>query len=371
MHKNVSVICAASCTVALLSIQVFAAPTSRIPATKAPTSKAPAKTTANKPAAKPTAKPAPEPVVEPVTPIPPDDMAATMTPEELEQMLGGVRMPGGMERPLTPMERLFNPKATEAEFQRELATARAADAPAQILLEAQLLRHLYNDNYVAAADMIPDVEKAMTGFDPDTSQFFNSLQSFQGFLTGLRALDAQRKNDAAGFEKNIKDAFWQSPELGPLYAKWTTEFQNDQAMAKLTLPLDIPLASADGGTRTLRQLIGSNKAVLINVWATWCHFCMEAMPQLPAKAKKLAPQGVALVGMNVGDGTAIAAKVKQDAQLSLPWVVEPEELPYTMPLRMSLLPRMVLVTPEGKVLFNGHPESPKLKQALQKLGVEM
>jgi thiol-disulfide isomerase/thioredoxin len=234
---------------------------------------------------------------------------------------------------------------------------------------------MYNDNLEAIAGMIPELEKATTNFNPDESRFFNDLQTFQGLLTGVRALDARLKEDPATFEKLIKDAFWQSPQLAPIYGRWAREYQldraNDEAMAKITVPLDVPLASVDGTTQTLKQLAGNNKAILIDVWATWCPFCMEAMPNLPGKAKRMALQGVAFVSLNTGDQKDTIEKVKKGANLDFPMVMEPEELPYSKLLGLVPLPRMVLVTPEGRLLFNGHPDDPKLQRVLKKLGVEL
>jgi thiol-disulfide isomerase/thioredoxin len=373
MHKNLGILGAATFTAALLAANVLAAPPAKIvakkPAAKAPATKARnSKGKAGKPAKS----------------FPTNEKAINVEPHappvyEGEMPEGMMGMPGGMPPgmggmppgPQSPVDRLFGRTTSNEDFQKALLEARAANAPAQTLLEAQILRNLRDENTDAVADMIPEVEKAMTTYTPETSKLFSSPQVFQGFLTGLHALDARRKDDAAGFEKLLKDAFWQSPELAPLYSQWATEFQEEQALAKISLPLDLPLASADGGTQTLKQLIGTNKAALIDVWASWCQWCMIAMPELPAKANKLTPQGVVLAGMNVGDEPTLVARIKQARQLSLPWLMEPKELPYSSVLKISTLPRMILVTPDGRVLFNGHPNSPRLKVALKKIGVEM
>jgi hypothetical protein len=47
--------------------------------------------------------------------------------------------------------------------------------------------------------------------------------------------------------------------------------------------------------------------------------------------------------------------------------VEPPDRPYSKVFEIQSIPRMILLSPEGKVLFNGHPEDPALWAALKKI----
>ena len=55
----------------------------------------------------------------------------------------------------------------------------------------------------------------------------------------------------------------------------------------------------------------------------------------------------------------------------VPWLIEPTERPLSQLLMINSIPRMILVGPEGKVLYNGHPMDPGLKTALAKLDVKI
>jgi thiol-disulfide isomerase/thioredoxin len=55
----------------------------------------------------------------------------------------------------------------------------------------------------------------------------------------------------------------------------------------------------DGKTVTLSSLRG--KAVLVNVWATWCEPCKIEMPSLVDLQKKYGPQGLQIVGVAMDD----------------------------------------------------------------------
>ena len=123
--------------------------------------------------------------------------------------------------------------------------------------------------------------------------------------------------------------------------------------------------------------VGADGVVLIDFWASWCGPCLNLMPELQKKSDALKAHGVVVVGMNSeeaqggGDVDAAVATLKQE-KLNLPWVLEPKGTPFTKLLRIDSIPRMVLISPEGKVLFNGHPEDPELWVALKKVdaGIE-
>jgi hypothetical protein len=79
---------------------------------------------------------------------------------------------------------------------------------------------------------------------------------------------------------------------------------------------------------------------------------------------------VVVIGMNKDDNDAqtIAERVRNDKNMGeMPWLLEPAERPFSTLLEIDSIPRMVLLTPEGKILFNGHPEDPALWEALAKI----
>lgn len=69
-------------------------------------------------------------------------------------------------------------------------------------------------------------------------------------------------------------------------------------------PKDPPLIDAAGYQRILQQYHG--KTVLVTFWATWCEPCRTEYPMLNELAKKYAPQGLHVVGINLDqDGDLI------------------------------------------------------------------
>jgi thiol-disulfide isomerase/thioredoxin len=141
--------------------------------------------------------------------------------------------------------------------------------------------------------------------------------------------------------------------------------------SKIQIPMDLPVALSNGGTTTLAQLSKGKKAVLLDFWASWCGPCMALMPELKKKAAALAPQGIVVAGMNTEAEPATAERSRKKLEIQFPWLVEPEDAPFSELLEIDSIPRMILISSEGKVLYNGHPQDPRLHAALAELGVEL
>lgn len=55
----------------------------------------------------------------------------------------------------------------------------------------------------------------------------------------------------------------------------------------------------NGGNARLSDLIGRDKVVLINFWATWCGPCRQEIPELVRLQSEMRDQGVEIIGMTV------------------------------------------------------------------------
>jgi thiol-disulfide isomerase/thioredoxin len=72
------------------------------------------------------------------------------------------------------------------------------------------------------------------------------------------------------------------------------------ADAKKESPADLTLSGMDGRKVHLRDLRG--KAVVLNLWATWCLPCREEMPMMVEAEKVWSRKGVVFVGASLDDG---------------------------------------------------------------------
>jgi len=266
------------------------------------------------------------------------------------------------------MQRLFDPQATLDQLQETIKKA-GMSIPRQQILEAKLVWGLRHQDNAWLESILPELEVLAENFDPTASAGIKSADEVRSFIAYVKAVRAQSQGDEKGFKKQILEAIWLSPAQAPLFIQVIEKIRLESKMAHLKVDLNTVVSMHNGEVTTLADQLGGKKALLIDFWASWCGPCMRLMPELKKKAESLAPQGIVVVGMNKDDenAPALTAKIHDEQGIEFPWLIEPAERPFTKLLEIESIPRMVLINPEGKVLFNGHPQDPALWVALQKL----
>ena len=76
--------------------------------------------------------------------------------------------------------------------------------------------------------------------------------------------------------------------------------------------MEMPLLA--GGNTKFADLIGQNKVVLVNFWATWCGPCRREIPDLVALQKQFKDKGVEIVGLTVEHPEMERARVEAFTQ---------------------------------------------------------
>jgi thiol-disulfide isomerase/thioredoxin len=267
------------------------------------------------------------------------------------------------------LQKLFAP-SNSAEQLAELAKeANKLGIPRQQIIEAKLVWGLRNQDTAFLAKLLPEVEVLAANFDPAQAAAMPNAEAVQSFASYIRALKAQEGNDAEGFKKHILEAIWLQPGQASVFIQAIETIRRAEKMAALTVDMKLPITDSMGEATTLGDVVAGKKAILIDFWASWCGPCMQLMPSLKKKGESLPAHGIVVAAMNKDDENAlsIAERIRKEQDMKIPWLIEPAERPFTKLFAIDSIPRMILISPEGKVLFNGHPEDPALWAALKKL----
>jgi thiol-disulfide isomerase/thioredoxin len=91
--------------------------------------------------------------------------------------------------------------------------------------------------------------------------------------------------------------------------------------------------------------------VLLDVWATWCDPCRDALPLYQDIAKEFAARGLEVFTINVDADSRPIAPFLEEAKLSLPVLLDPEAHVAEGTLKVKLMPTAFLVDKKGLVRF--------------------
>ena len=312
---------------------------------------------------------------------------------------------------------------SDKEFAEAVEKAEKAGATKQQVLDASVFRAVMQETEVDLVALASSLEKELPQWKIDEALSIRDTALGQALVHLLRAKAALKKNDEKTFQAEATLCIWELPQIAELplglhrawvsekatehpsvialdkaiengdeakvraaltQALWSdvsaevqqsaiekvAEFRATQKTANLVLPLDIKFEQAQGEAVSLAELLKGKKAVLLDFHASWCGPCMQLLPNLPKEAEKLAPQGVVVAAFNT-QSIDDAKKIREKFDFSIPVLAEKDNA-YSQPLGVDSIPRYVLISAEGKILFNGHPmDKEKLSAALEKIGVKL
>ncbi len=139
------------------------------------------------------------------------------------------------------------------------------------------------------------------------------------------------------------------------------------ASLRADYPYPLPLYTLDGRPANLRQFRG--KAVLVNLWASWCPPCLAEMPGLQALYQKTDTAKVAFVLISLDENPNKARALLKRKGYKLPVFFPAAPLP--APFDSPSIPSTVILTPTGR-LADRHDgmadyDTPEFRAALEKL----
>jgi len=66
----------------------------------------------------------------------------------------------------------------------------------------------------------------------------------------------------------------------------------------------------EGGSARVEDLLGRDRVVLLNFWATWCAPCRREIPELVAIQREMRNKGVEVIGLTLEDPAVDRARVE-------------------------------------------------------------
>lgn len=119
-------------------------------------------------------------------------------------------------------------------------------------------------------------------------------------------------------------------------------------LASNVQPLDFTLKRyPDGSPYRLSSDRGS--VVLLDVWATWCEPCRDALPMYVDLVKEFGPRGFKVYAINVDADSRQIAGFLADTRVNLPILLDPEARFAESELRVKMMPTSFLIDRRGVV----------------------
>ena len=111
---------------------------------------------------------------------------------------------------------------------------------------------------------------------------------------------------------------------------------------------DFRLVDMDGTVFRLSDYRG--RVVIVNFWATWCPPCREEMPSMQRAWEQLQPDGVLMLGINVGEDEDTIFQFTADYPVDFPLLMDRDSaVTGRWPVRG--LPTTFVVDPAGRLVY--------------------
>jgi thiol-disulfide isomerase/thioredoxin len=275
------------------------------------------------------------------------------------------------------LEELLTERSSDEAFQKAIKDAKANGIGEQAILEARFLYLVDQHQDEKLVDMLPEFMERDKNFKVEDSEIFSVKEDWQAVLEYIQALAALKKNDRDAFKKHVTEAFWLSPKQAEVLAPHIEKLRQEDAMRDLKVDLASkykPLG--DGNEMSLGEIGKEKKAVLIHFWSPWIEDGQHSIEDFKVVAKELLKNGlgVASILANASEDSIRDAKEMYTSMGDQPpgvWLMAPEKSPLVRNLRIQNLPTMVLVQPDGKILYNGDPSDDSFWEALKKISPEI
>ncbi|MDP3851676.1 MAG: hypothetical protein Q8Q59_14315 [Luteolibacter sp.] len=271
------------------------------------------------------------------------------------------------------IEKILSERESIAKLESAIVEARKAGVADQALLEARFLYHVDRRDDAAITAMLPEILKQRDAFKIEDTAIFSTEDDWLAVVEYVQAVAALGRGEMAIFKRHITEAFWLSPGQAAAFAPHIERARLEDAMRSVSIDFAIkPAPLAPGETAALGTLIEGRKAMLLHFCSPWSRECVAALPDFITTAGLLSANGIAVVSVLPADTPALLADARamihpHSAKPTGAWVIDPAPGSLARQLRVRNLPTMVIVSTEGKVLFNGDPIDARFWETLRRI----
>lgn len=271
------------------------------------------------------------------------------------------------------LDNLLSERGSQKALDAAIAAAKKAGISAQAILEARFLYHVDRREDAKIAEMLPEFLKQNENFKVGDSEIFTMKEDWLAVIEYVKAIVAIQKGDMAEFKSHITEAFWLSPRQAAAFAPQINRMRLENAMRSVKIDFTTRLRPLiPGDPVELDKLLVGKKAMLIHFWSPKNRESVGTMPDFIITAKALEEKGIAVVSLLPDDSpnTLTEARTEIQALGANPpgtWLLDSTEKPFSALLRLQSMPLFVLISNEGKILFNGDPTDDTFWDTLTKV----
>ncbi len=125
------------------------------------------------------------------------------------------------------------------------------------------------------------------------------------------------------------------------------------------------LKNLNGEEVSLDGLLKSNKAVLLNFWATWCPPCREEIPDLIKLQETYQGRSFTILGVDVGESAAKVSSFADKIGINYPVVLDHDSR-VSESYRVVGIPTSMLIDSDAKILGIYYGFTPQLAEDVKK-----
>jgi hypothetical protein len=259
---------------------------------------------------------------------------------------------------------------TREQLDTSVSSAKRSGVSSQQITEAKLLFGIKSQDSAYLVSLIPELESAALEFTPQRSLAgIANVEQWRGLIAYVRAMAAMERGSTDVFRDKVMEGMWQFPQQAQLFGELIEKFQLQEKMNQWVIDFATPLLEAGASEKTLGELIGSKKALLLIFWAGNVESSVSALDTAQKLADYVKASGVVVATVNGGikDAEEITEKTRDDKKLSIPCLMETSQRTLVRQLEITTLPRAVLITQQGRVIFHGHPSDLSIWKALKRV----